>query len=241
MLYDDPGLYADVYGTFLEDLPFYLDICRAGGGAVCELACGSGRITVPLAAAGCTVVGVDCSPEMLDAGRRRAHDAGVAAQFVQADMVDFEAPGMFRTIIVPLHSLSHLLLDEQIDSCFRHVRETLVPGGSFAFAVHNPQNAYLERDPEALFPLKSDRQNPKYQVYERTSWNAKERILDLDWFVETASSTRELSFRLRLFSPDEIRGHLDRAGLEIEGHWGWYDRTPLKEESATQVLLCRKR
>jgi len=212
VLYDDPGLYADVYGTFLEDLPFYLDICRAGGGAVCELACGSGRITVPL-----------------------------AAQFVQADMVDFEAPGMFRTIIVPLHSLSHLLLDERIDSCLRHVRETLVPGGSFAFAVHNPQNAYLERDPEALFPLQSDRQNPKYQVYERTSWNAKERILDLDWFVETASSTRELSFRLRLFSPDEIRGHLDRAGLEIEGHWGWYDRTPLKEESATQVLLCRKR
>ena len=64
-LLDDPG-----------DLDLYLALAGRVGGPILELAAGSGRLAVPLAAAGYDVTGVDLDPAMLDRARTAADERG---------------------------------------------------------------------------------------------------------------------------------------------------------------------
>jgi len=60
--------YDEAYATKedLQDLEFYVDLAKANGGSVLELACGTGRILLPIARQGISIHGVDNSLPMLD-------------------------------------------------------------------------------------------------------------------------------------------------------------------------------
>src|SRR5579864_9562477 len=65
---------------------FYLDEAKQAVGRVLELGCGSGRLTIPIARNGIEIIGADVSKPMLDAAQAKALRAGVAVQFLEADM-----------------------------------------------------------------------------------------------------------------------------------------------------------
>ena len=69
-------LYDPWSRSVVEDVPFYLDEARRSGGPVLELAVGTGRIAIPIAASGIPVVGVDLSEGMLQVARERAAGGG---------------------------------------------------------------------------------------------------------------------------------------------------------------------
>jgi SAM-dependent methyltransferase len=129
-LADDPG-----------DLDLYLALAARTGGPVLELMTGSGRLAVPLAAAGHVVVGVDSDPAMLARARAAADAAGRATarrvSFVQADATGFqhEDAGRFGLAFVALGSL--LLLPDRgaqqraVETLAAH----LAPGGIAAVDV----------------------------------------------------------------------------------------------------------
>src|SRR5919202_314989 len=75
---------------FAADLPFYLELAAASGGRVLEVACGSGRVLVPLARTGNRVVGLDASPHMLALAHEKLAAAGpqvaARARLIQGDM-----------------------------------------------------------------------------------------------------------------------------------------------------------
>src|SRR5829696_3720504 len=91
-------IYDLVSVAYDEDLAWYHELAAEAGGRVLELACGSGRLLVPLARAGCSVVGVDVSPPMLALARERLAAAGPAIA------------GRVRLVQSPMSELS---LDEQ--------------------------------------------------------------------------------------------------------------------------------
>ena len=55
-------------------------------GKVCECACGTGSLTIPLAAMGYQMTGVDLSPDMLFEASQKARKAGAMIPFVKQDM-----------------------------------------------------------------------------------------------------------------------------------------------------------
>lgn len=71
---------------YLADLPLWLSLADTVGGPILDLGAGTGRVTIPLAAAGHDVTAVDLDPDLLDELRRRADDAGVPVQTVAADL-----------------------------------------------------------------------------------------------------------------------------------------------------------
>ena len=101
--------HIDVF-PFAGDLPLYLDLARAEGGRVLEVACGSGRVAVPLARAGHHVVGIDISPHMLALARAKLDKAGARAHLEQADMRTFDVRqhGPFDLAIVAVKSFAYL-------------------------------------------------------------------------------------------------------------------------------------
>jgi ubiquinone/menaquinone biosynthesis C-methylase UbiE len=81
------GDYPQMVETFLTPLgPRLVDACRIGPGVrVLDVASGTGNAAIPAAPRGADVVASDLTPELFEAGRRRAADAGVELRWAQAD------------------------------------------------------------------------------------------------------------------------------------------------------------
>jgi SAM-dependent methyltransferase len=81
------GDYPSMVETFLLPLgPRLADACRIGPGTrVLDVAAGTGNAAIPAAHAGAHVTATDLTPELLEAGRRRAEAAGVELDWLEAD------------------------------------------------------------------------------------------------------------------------------------------------------------
>lgn len=94
---------------------------------VLDAGCGSGRLTVMLAQAGAEVTGIDTNVRQLEEARRRAEEAGVALDLLEAD---FNAPLPFADGSFDAVS-SRLALMAAADpvATLAELRRVLVPGG----------------------------------------------------------------------------------------------------------------
>ena len=102
---------------------------RAGTGPVLELAIGTGRVALPLAATGIQVHGLDASTEMIEAMRRKPGGADVPVTV--ADLADFRLDGRYTMIYLVLHGLFWLQSQDDQVACFRRAAEHLHRGGLF--------------------------------------------------------------------------------------------------------------
>jgi SAM-dependent methyltransferase len=240
-LYDLPSLY-DRVDRVVPPGPceaFYRDVAVHAGDPILELACGTGRLAVPLAADGHQVVGLDISPSMLGA---KAEADGVEMDLVQGDMRDFDLGRRFALVIVGCNSLAHLVRNEDLTSCLSAVARHLAPGGVFAFDVVNPNLRELARaessgaptgDSEDLLPVarnvRSIACDPVRQVQElqiRVLEPGMERLVIAP-------------MRLRVFFPQEVPLRLALAGMEMAARYGDFDGDWLTGRSSNQVCLAR--
>lgn len=144
-LYEAPELYDLAFGPGPCE-PFYREEARRAAGPVLELACGTGRLTIPIARDGHEIVGLDVSSAMLDAARCKAKQARIReATFVRTDMRSFALGGRFALVIVSCNSLAHLTTNDDLKACFSRIREHLRPGATVAFDIVNPRVTSLAR------------------------------------------------------------------------------------------------
>jgi SAM-dependent methyltransferase len=124
---------------------FYVEMAHERGARVLDLACGSGRLSIPLAKAGLQVVGGDLSSEMLQRAQRSAETQSIELDLVQLDMRDFDLrERAFDTIIVAMNSVLHL---HSLWSFFRSAARHLSQDGRLVFDAFMPNFAMLSCDP----------------------------------------------------------------------------------------------
>ena len=113
----------------------------AGEGPALELAIGTGRLALPLAAHGVRVDGIDLSADLLSLLRAKPGGSGVS--LVHGDLCDVDVNGSYRLVYIAYNSLFNVL--EQADQvrCFRNVAEHLQPDGRFVVEAFDP--AFLHR------------------------------------------------------------------------------------------------
>src|SRR3954464_11244406 len=100
-----------------------------------DLACGSGNAAIPAAVAGGKTTGLDITPELFDAGRRRASDAGVEIEWVQGDCEDlpFEDDSFDRVL-----STFGIMFAPRHGVAAAEAARVLVPGGVLGFCNWSP-------------------------------------------------------------------------------------------------------
>ena len=136
---------AERWGEFLTDAPelwFYQRAIAQHGQPVLDLGCGTGRLLVPLLAAGVDIDGCDISQDMLDQCRRRALAAGFEPTLSAQSMHEFSLPRTYRTIyICDSFGLSGSRANDlaTLQRCHSH----LEPGGALVFTV---DAEYTDRD-----------------------------------------------------------------------------------------------
>ncbi len=162
---------------------FYLEEA-AKGGPVLELACGSGRLTIPIAQSGVEVVGTDASLSMLEAARAKAADAGVQVKFFQADMRNFDLPTRFALIILAGNSMQHLLTADDLKKCLACARGHLAPFGRLVFDVSNPDSKQLALDAGERKPVMrvNDPKRGQIVLEERATYDTAGGIRNLAWY-----------------------------------------------------------
>ena len=106
--YAHPDRYESRSPGLPGDVDFYLGLARDAEGAVLELGCGTGRVTIPIAREGIAVTGLDIEPRMLELARRRSVGIG-AVKWIEADMRRYTLPQRFGLIFVAYRGFLHLL------------------------------------------------------------------------------------------------------------------------------------
>ena len=113
-----------------DAVAFYLDRARSSNGPVLEPMCGSGRFLLPLLQAGVAVEGVDASPEMLAACRRRAEAFGLRATLDEQSLEILSLPRRYGLAFVPAGSLGLIHPRASIRACLRALRRHLSRGAT---------------------------------------------------------------------------------------------------------------
>jgi SAM-dependent methyltransferase len=242
-LMEDPG-----------DLDLYLALAARTGGPVLELGCGTGRIAVPLAAAGHDVTAVDIDPAMLERARRRADAAGAAAQgrleFVEADLLGLELPtaGTFRLALIALNSLFLLASRSSQRQAFATMATHLAPGGLAVADIWLPDADDLARFDGRLI-LEYERTDPASKALvtkvAAAQHDAASGIVNLTSIYEeghqgTSAARFVRRDALRLVSADELRDFAESAGLVVETLAGSYDMDQLGQGSERAILVARR-
>ncbi|MBS4173605.1 class I SAM-dependent methyltransferase [Bacillus sp. FJAT-49736] len=138
--------FAYVYDYLMKDVPYdeWLTFLNekikhysAPGNQVLEIACGTGELSIRLAAAGFKVTGVDLSEDMLTVASKKSFERNSNIAFYQQDMSKLEELGKFDIVTIFCDSLNYLKTPEEVKETFQRVYSHLKDGGLFLFDVHS--------------------------------------------------------------------------------------------------------
>src|SRR5579884_320723 len=130
----------DAYVTTTVDIPFFVAQARAASGPVLELMAGTGRVALPLAAAGVALTCVDLSAPMLARLRAKLSARGLTAATYQMDVRELALPARdFALAILPFQSFAELLTPDDQRAALTRIVAHLATGGRFICTLHNPR------------------------------------------------------------------------------------------------------
>jgi SAM-dependent methyltransferase len=209
--YFDPATIESTV-EFLEPL--------AAGGAL-ELAIGTGRIAVPLAARGVRVAGIDLSPDMLAQLKKKTTEIAVEI----GDMATTRVEGTFSLAYIVFNSMNNATTQEGQVATFANAAAHLDPGGCFVVevGVHNRQR--LE-----VFDL-SDRHVgvDEFDFDTQRLVSHHFSLVDGEW--------KRASIPFRSVSPAELDLMARLAGMTLRERWADWDRSPFTAESTKHVSV----
>jgi SAM-dependent methyltransferase len=242
----------DVF-PFDGDLPLYRDLANQQGPRVLEVACGSGRVLVPLVRAGLNVVGIDVSPHMLALARAKleASDLSGTAALIQADMRTFDLDQRdFDLALVAVKSFAYLTEAEDQLLCLESIFAHLRPGGLLAIDLLHPlpdwtaaQRGSMRDD---LLHHVADQGITLSRIESVVSTDLARQVRVIRSVYETVDDTgrvldkRFVEWPYRWVHRFEAEHLLHRVGFQVEAVYGGYRREPFTSESVAMVFLARK-
>lgn len=234
--------FADVYDEWYAGLTdaevsadVVFELARARSGErrprVLELAVGTGRLAVPIAARGVDVVGIDTSPDML--ARLAAHDPERTVTAVLGDMVDDLPDGPFDVALVAYNSLFNLETAERQRACFEAVASRLAAAGAFVV------EAFVPEDPPRSGTVVAVRSMSNREVVLSISQHEPDAQRAFGHFVSFVDGERVRlrPWAVRYATPDELDAVAAAAGFVVAARWEDFDRHPFEDASPRHVSV----
>jgi SAM-dependent methyltransferase len=255
-VWNDPELY-DLENADDQafDLAFWESVVRdLAPRRMLELACGTGRLTIPLARLGVAseLVGLDSSEPFLARLRDRVarEPLATAVQVVAGDMRAPAVEGPFDLVAIPFNSLAYLIERADRTACLRAVRSLLAPDGRLAFDLVQPRYDFLAESVLPCPPLRVDADHaaPEHGVsrflrsYSDT-YDAATQTLHSTNRYEIFHADGRVEHRIsdldwHIYFPEELELLLDAAGLTVLERYGDYGRGPWNARSQRYLWLA---
>ncbi|MCW5881921.1 MAG: methyltransferase domain-containing protein [Anaerolineae bacterium] len=251
------AVYDFEYDELVEDIPFYRDLATEAGGPVLELGAGTGRVLIPVAAAGVEIVGLDASPAMLAVAREKVAglppDVQARISLVEGDMRSFDlGEARFGLVYIPFRAFLHMLTVEDQLSALAAIWRSLRPGGRLALAFFDPRLDLIaaRTTARATTPF-IERVTPLLDGARVVQWAAPRydplrQILDAEFIYDRLDADGRLVERvhrhlmLRWIYRYEAEHLFARAGFTTEALYGGFDGRPFESEGDEQVWVLRR-
>ena len=226
--------FADVYDEWyggISDVDATVRTLHAlaDGRPVLELGVGTGRLAVPLAAAGADVTGVDSSAAMLE--RLAAKASSVIA--VRGDMVDGLPDGPFGLVFVAYNTLFNLTTAARQQACFDAVAARLAPGGVFVIEAAVPDPQRPAGGTVAVRSIAADRVVLSVDVHVPEEQRVDAQLIELT----EAGGVRLRPASIRYAAPAELDAMAGAAGFELGERWEDFAQAPFAADSAQHVTV----
>lgn len=241
LLYDSVPLYAT-----RQDVGFYVEEAKAARGPVLELGSGTGRILLPIARAGSTIVGLDSSHNMLARCRQRLAAEPAAVQgrvrLVQRDIHDFDLGERFALIIAPFRVVQHLMTPDDQLRFLAAVARHLAPQGRLVFDVFNPRFDMLvghdgvEREDTPAQRLPDGRTFRRTYRVVHVRWVDQVNEAELIYYVDGKRYVQ--AFEMRWYLAAELQHLLVRAGFRVRAMYGDFARGPVVDGCPELVVMA---
>ena len=186
------------------------------GASILDLACGYGRIAIPLAQRGFRVTGLDLSETLLGQARASAARAGVEVDWHQGDMREIPWEGAFDAVINVFSSFGYFTDEEENRRVLEGVTRALKPGGRFLIDVIN-------RD----WQVRQDLQRRWFEAGDlfvlADPWlDPVEGRAGEVWRWLEGGQWQTLEFDVRIYTATELKALIEAAGLRwITVYGGW--------------------
>jgi len=252
--------YAQTYDRSVPDWPgeigFYQELAaeaKRASGAVLEVACGTGRVTLRLAPQGVRVVGLDLSPYMLEVARQK----GVGldnVRWVQGDMRSFALGETFDLAIIPGHSFQNLNTPQDQVACLECIHGHLGPGGALVVHLDHPDVPWLAGsigENGGRFEAAEEFQHPvtgrPVRAYRAWSYEPATQTATCQTAWEEVEAGGQVverwqtqPRRLHCVFRFEMEHLLARTGFSVEAVYGDFFRHALADDSTEMIWVAAK-
>jgi SAM-dependent methyltransferase len=229
-----------------RDIAFWQRLAIAAGGPVLELGCGTGRVTLPVARSGVTVVGIDLSAPMLTRARSRVRRSRLARRvhLLRGDIRQLPfADGEFTLVMAPYGVLQSLLRERDLAATLRAAYAALRPGGRLVMELVADLPRWDEyRNTTKLRGWRPGRKTHVTLVESVRQDRARGLTIFEQEFVErrgTARASRRFELAFRTLSVPQMRRRLQTAGFRVTA-LGSYDGDPWTKDADTWVVMAEK-
>jgi len=252
------GLVATWWAEFRHggpEIEFLRPLVEAGQPAL-DVACGTGRVLIPLLREGFDVDGSDLSPDMLARCREVAEREGLAPNLYEQATHELDLPRTYRTIYM-CGSFGLGGNPDHDREALGRLFDLLEPGGLLVLDFELPYS-----DPEGWSYWTAEGRRALPQSFDEPEWRTgsdgaeyafRSRTVELDPLTQRLTMQVEASMRrgdgvrdetyllvMTLYTANHIELMLRVAGfedIETRADWTVEDPTP---DTATVVFLARK-
>jgi SAM-dependent methyltransferase len=219
-------------GHLDQEVGFLADLAGDGGRAL-ELAIGTGRVALPLAARGVEVAGIDLSAAMVE--QLRAKTGGADLEVAIGDFTSTRVAGEFDLVYLVYNTIGNVTTQNAQVATFENAARHLRAGGRFVVETGVPSVRSLS--PGQRFRVDDHGEGhhcvDEYDVVTQEMWSHH--------YTRNDDGTyRRASVPFRYAWPAELDLMARIAGLRLRERWGWWDRRPFDAASTAHVSVWEK-
>jgi SAM-dependent methyltransferase len=205
----------------------------AGDGPALELAIGTGRVALPLAARGVTVAGIDLSRAMV--ARLRAKPGGTDLDVAIGDMATTRVAGEFSLVYLIFNTIGNVVTQDAQVQCFENAARHLRPGGRFLIEVGVPELQNLPVG-QTIIPFRAAPDGLSFDVYDVVT----QRATSQHYVFTPDGRVQSFPLAYRYVWPSELDLMARIAGLRPEHRWANWQREPFTATSRSHVSVWVK-
>jgi SAM-dependent methyltransferase len=240
--------FSDLYDleyTHDYDLPFWLSLAEREAGPVVEWGAGTGRISVPLAAASHEVTAVEISGRMVERGKVKSERVG----WILGDMRSVDPGRRYGLAVCAFNSFLCLKSVDDALAFLRNAREHLVPDGLLGIEVSAFSPEDLVDPPETTaqrHDFTRELANGRLDRFSVSHYDASTQLMHMRLFYERYGASGVLESRrahdltIRVVGLSELDLMMRLTGFEVEAVYGGFEGEPFSSTSDHLIILARK-
>ncbi|MBA9870284.1 class I SAM-dependent methyltransferase [Ralstonia insidiosa] len=241
-VYEDADFYDQEFTNRAHDASFFIEQAKQADGPVLEVACGTGRITLPIARAGVDITGLDVMRSMLDRARQKSQAEGLDVIWLEQDCRAIQSERRFSLIFSATNAMQHLHDLDSVNAFLGSAKRALAPGGTLILDVFNPDIRKLARSGDTRYLHKSmiDAEGREIRVEATSHYDTASQILRFElYYLRHGECIRTKQVSMRCFFPEELLALCRFNGFDVVQRFGGYDASPFTTHASKQILFCR--